>query len=93
LQAPCPDVYRGLYKDVDYPNSDMGEVYASDVQKIVDNIRANGKGVAAFIAESLQSCGGQIFPPEGYFQRIYDIVRKAGGVTIGPLKRKALCLI
>lgn len=26
--------------------------------------------IAAFIAESLQSCGGQIIPPVGYFQQV-----------------------
>lgn len=26
--------------------------------------------IAAFIAESLQSCGGQVVPPPGYFQRV-----------------------
>lgn len=26
--------------------------------------------IAAFIAESLQSCGGQVIPPVGYFQQV-----------------------
>lgn len=60
----------------------MAELYASDVQKIVETVQQNGKGLAGFIAESLQSCGGQIFPPTGYFQKVYDIVRGAGGVCI-----------
>lgn len=80
--ASCPDVYRGKYRDVDHPGADMAELYASDVKKIVETVQQNGKGVAAYIAESLQSCGGQIFAPAGYFQRVYDIVRKAGGVCI-----------
>lgn len=60
----------------------MGELYASDVKKIVDSVQQNGKGIAGYIAESLQSCGGQIFAPPGYFQKVYDIVRSAGGVCI-----------
>jgi ethanolamine-phosphate phospho-lyase len=60
----------------------LAELYANDVKKIVETIQQNEKGVAAFIAESLQSCGGQIFAPSGYFQKVYDIVRKAGGVCI-----------
>lgn len=56
--------------------------YADEVEQIIKQIHSNGKGVAGFIAESLQSCGGQIIPPEGYFQSIYDVVRKAGGVVI-----------
>lgn len=30
--------------------------------------------IAAFIAESLQSCGGQIIPPVGYFQKVAQYV-------------------
>ena len=26
--APVPDVYRGKYRDCDYPDQDMGELYA-----------------------------------------------------------------
>lgn len=26
--------------------------------------------IAAFITESLQSCGGQVVPPAGYFQQV-----------------------
>ncbi|XP_058175678.1 alanine--glyoxylate aminotransferase 2-like [Anopheles ziemanni] len=78
--APCPDVYRGKYRDCDYPDgTDLGQLYAQEVQRILDR---SPTGVAAFIAESLQSCGGQIIPPPDYFRRVYDAVRKAGGVTI-----------
>lgn len=80
--AACPDVYRGKYRDIDYPNQDMADVYAKDVEEIIEYIKKDGKGVAAFIAESLQSCGGQIIPPKGYFQKVYKAVREAGGVTI-----------
>lgn len=31
--------------------------------------------IAAFIAESLQSCGGQVVPPPGYFQQVAAYVR------------------
>lgn len=82
MQTACPDIYRGKYRDADHPNSDLGELYASDIQKIVETVQQNGKGLAGFIAESLQSCGGQIFAPAGYFEKVYDTVRKAGGVCI-----------
>lgn len=80
--APCPDVYRGKFRDADHPDEDLAELYANDVSKIIETIQQNGKGLAGYIAESLQSCGGQIFPPAGYFQRVYDVVRQAGGVCI-----------
>ncbi|KAL0969897.1 hypothetical protein UPYG_G00234170 [Umbra pygmaea] len=38
--------------------------------------------IAAFIAESLQSCGGQVIPPAGYFQKVARHVHHAGGLFI-----------
>lgn len=32
--------------------------------------------IAAFTAESLQSCGGQVIPPAGYFQQVAEYVSK-----------------
>ena len=80
--VPCPDVYGGMYKSKHHPNKDMGEIYAQPIYDICEKLQQQKKGVAAFIAESLQSCGGQILPPEGYFRNVYKAVRDAGGVTI-----------
>lgn len=33
--------------------------------------------IAAFIAESLQSCGGQVIPPVGYFQQVAEYVHQS----------------
>lgn len=82
VQAPCPDIYRGKYRDADHPDDDLAALYANDVKQIIETIQQNGRGVAGYIAETLQSCGGQIFPPAGYFQQVYDVVRRAGGVCI-----------
>ena len=60
----------------------MAQVYANDVKEIIANLQKQGKGVAGFIAESLQSCGGQIIYPKNYLKLVYDAVRSAGGVTI-----------
>lgn len=70
-QAPCPDVYRGKYRDVDYPGEDLGVKYADDVRKICKDAKESGRGISAFIAESLVSVGGQIVPPKNYFRNVY----------------------
>ncbi|XP_047241210.1 ethanolamine-phosphate phospho-lyase [Girardinichthys multiradiatus] len=77
--APSPDVYRGKYR-TDHP--DAATAYADDVKDITDNVHKKGRKIAAFIAESLQSCGGQVIPPAGYFQQVAEHVHKAGGVFI-----------
>ena len=39
-------------------------------------------GPAAFIAESFQSCGGQIIFPDSYLSHVYARVRAAGGLVV-----------
>jgi len=81
--APVPDVYRGVHRDTDHPpGTDMGKVYADQVKDICDKLRSQGSKPSCFIAESLQSCGGQIIYPEGYLKRVYEHVRNAGGLCI-----------
>jgi len=53
--APCPDIYGGKFTDKMYPNADMGALYAQPIEEICQKQLAKGQGVAAFIAESLQS--------------------------------------
>jgi len=71
LKAPCPDVYRGKYRASDYPGEDLGVKYADDVKQICEDIKAKGRGVCAYIAESLVSVGGQVLPPQNYFRNAY----------------------
>jgi ethanolamine-phosphate phospho-lyase len=46
------------FRDIDHPNEDLGLLYANDVKEIIDKMAKEGKKPSAFIAESLQSCGG-----------------------------------
>jgi len=80
--APCPDVYRGKYWDSDHPGKDMGLVYAKEVDDIIANLAQKGRKPSTFIAESLQSCGGQIIYPDNYLKEVYKSVRAAGGIVI-----------
>lgn len=77
--APSPDTYRGKYRE-DHP--DPGAAYADEVNDVIREAHQNNRQIAAFIAESMQSCGGQIIPPPGYFQKVAEYVHKAGGVFI-----------
>lgn len=77
--ALSPDIYRGKYRE-DHP--DPATAYADNVKEIIEQAHNKGRKIAAFIAESLQSCGGQVIPPVGYFQKVAQHVRKAGGLFI-----------
>ena len=74
-----PDPYRGRYRAED---PEAGAKYARHVREVIDTMQQQGRGLAAFIAESLLGCGGQIECPEGYFRDAYRHVREAGGVCI-----------
>ncbi|WP_420643835.1 aminotransferase class III-fold pyridoxal phosphate-dependent enzyme [Candidatus Leptofilum sp.] len=76
---PMPDPYRGLYRGNGVEN---GRRYAQHAQEIVETLQAQGKGIAGFIGEPLLGCGGQIVPPDGYFQALFPLIRAAGGVCI-----------
>lgn len=78
-KAMNPDLYRGTYR---YDDADAGEHYAADVSRIITALQGEGKGIAAFICETLLGVGGQIPLPTGYLSAVYAAVRAAGGVCI-----------
>jgi 4-aminobutyrate aminotransferase-like enzyme/Ser/Thr protein kinase RdoA (MazF antagonist) len=77
--APMPDDYRGPYGRQDPA---AGPKYAKHVAEIFHNANAQGRSVAAYIAETLPSVAGQIVFPPGYLAETYKHVRASGGVCI-----------
>ncbi|HTK28551.1 MAG TPA: aminotransferase class III-fold pyridoxal phosphate-dependent enzyme [Vicinamibacterales bacterium] len=77
--VPLPDVYRGPFKATDEA---AGAKYAAAVPEAIDALAADGVRLAAYIAESAPSVGGQIILPRGYLAAVYGSVRQAGGVCI-----------
>ena len=73
-QAPVPDVYAGKYRNDSHSLEELVQLYTDDVQKLVETAAAKGKGVSCFIAESLQSCGGQIILPPNYLRKVYKYI-------------------
>ena len=45
-------------------------------------IHGAGKPIAAFISETIWSCGGQVVPPAGYLTSAFEHVRNNGGLCI-----------
>ncbi len=66
--APLPDPYRGRF--------------GTDASRYADAVRDAHPEPAAFFAESLQSCGGQVVYPPGYLAAAFAHVRAAGGVCV-----------
>jgi 4-aminobutyrate aminotransferase-like enzyme len=74
-----PDVYRGPYKSNE---PGVGEKYARDVQRAINQVKDKNKQLAAFIHEPLMSVAGQIVPPKDYLKEAYKYAREAGAVCI-----------
>jgi 4-aminobutyrate aminotransferase-like enzyme/Ser/Thr protein kinase RdoA (MazF antagonist) len=70
--VPMPDPYRGLHR-----GSDAAEAYAEDARATFDAASKSG-GAAAFLFESILSCGGQIDPPPGFLKMACASAREAG---------------
>ncbi len=78
--ATLPDPYRGPFKGYD---AAAGVAYAQSVAGKIETIRAKtGQGPAAFIAEAISGCGGQVFFPDAYLKTAAAHVREAGGLVI-----------
>src|SRR5437879_12962255 len=73
------EYFLGPYRRED---KQAGAKYARDAEEILDRARAAGRGVAAYIAETLPSVGGQIVFPPDYLAEVYRHVRRADAVCI-----------
>lgn len=76
LKVPIPDAYRGKYSD-EFENT--GKRYAAEAIKLMDQFSFP---IAAFIAEPIVGCGGQVPLAAGYLQELYPAVRAYGGLCI-----------
>ena len=74
---PLPDSFRGKYR-----GETSGSSYAHHAHEITDQLKLKGKSPAAFIHESIVSCGGQIMLPHGFLEQVYNTVKGAGGICI-----------
>jgi 4-aminobutyrate aminotransferase-like enzyme/Ser/Thr protein kinase RdoA (MazF antagonist) len=77
--APVADDYRGPYRRGD---AQAGEKYAAHVGEILERTGREGRGVAAFMAETLPSVAGQVVFPPNYLAEAYRRARAAGAVCI-----------
>jgi 4-aminobutyrate aminotransferase-like enzyme len=78
-EVPLPDAYRA---PEDWPKDEIGRRYAARVGEIASTLAKEGRGVAAFIAESLPSSAGQIVLPDGYLKAAHAAARAAGAIVI-----------
>jgi ethanolamine-phosphate phospho-lyase len=76
LKVPIPDAYRGKHAG---EGEKSGSAYAKEAQELINNFQMP---IAAFIAEPIVGCGGQIPLAPGYLREVYAAVRAYGGLCI-----------
>ncbi len=74
IKTKLPDTFRGAYT-----GSGAGAHYADDLKSL---IAENTEQIAAFIAEPIVGCGGQVPLAPGYLKKVYPMIRKQGGICI-----------
>jgi 4-aminobutyrate aminotransferase-like enzyme/Ser/Thr protein kinase RdoA (MazF antagonist) len=77
--APLADDYRGEFRRDD---PQAGNKYAGQAAAVLQKAKSENRRIAAFIAESLPSVGGQIVFPKNYLSETYKHVRAAGALCI-----------
>ena len=77
--ATVPDRYRGTIRG---GGDDVGAAYALELATTVGEACAAGRSIAAFFAEPILSCGGQVPLPSGYLAAAFKHVRNAGGLCV-----------
>ena len=75
LATPMPKVFGSGYKD-------DGAAGAYFSEMALKTISSNKNEIAAFIAEPIVGCGGQVPLPRDYLNKIYPAIRAQGGVCI-----------
>jgi len=76
---PIPDTYRGIYRAEE---ANVGSKYAAHVKQAIDALQSQNRKPAAFIFESVISCGGQVELPKNFLTEAYAYTRAAGGVCL-----------
>lgn len=71
---PIPDAYRGEFR---FENA--GISYA---KKALQQLHEFSGKIAAFIAEPIVGCGGQVPLAKGYLNEVYTEIRRQGGICI-----------
>ncbi|MDB4292475.1 aminotransferase class III-fold pyridoxal phosphate-dependent enzyme [Maribacter sp.] len=75
LETLMPNAFESGFED----DGTAGEHYVS---KAAEKIKENENTIAAFIAEPIVGCGGQVPLAKGYLKGIYPKIRAQGGVCI-----------
>jgi len=79
IKLDMPDTFRGRYR---IGHENPAASYIADIEHYLKKVAQVEALPAAFFAESLLGCGGQIIPPAGYLKGAYEAMRSHGVVSV-----------
>jgi 4-aminobutyrate aminotransferase-like enzyme/Ser/Thr protein kinase RdoA (MazF antagonist) len=79
FEAAIPDSYRA---PAEWPIAEHAERFAESVAEQITTMSKQQRAPGIFLAESIPSVAGQVFLPDGYLEKVYAMVRAAGGVCV-----------
>ncbi|HEX7914592.1 aminotransferase class III-fold pyridoxal phosphate-dependent enzyme [Rudaea sp.] len=79
FEAAIPDSYRA---PTEWPITEHAGRFAESVAEQIATMAKQGRAPGLFLAESIPSVAGQVFLPDGYLEKVYAMVRAAGGICV-----------
>ncbi len=75
IQTPMPNAFGSGFNDEDEAGNHFADITNSQID-------TDKNQIAAFIAEPIVGCGGQVPLANGYLEKVYKSIRKQGGICI-----------
>jgi 4-aminobutyrate aminotransferase-like enzyme len=86
VEAPNP--YRGTYR---YAEPALGAKYAALAGGAIETLSERGRKPAMFLCDAIFDSNGALTAPRGYFHKVYEQVRAAGGLCVADEVQSGLC--
>ena len=83
-----PNRYRGTYRNGELA---LGAKYAAFVGGAIESLSERGHKPAMFMCDSIFDSNGALIAPKGYFHKVYEQVRAAGGLCVADEVQSGLC--
>jgi len=82
ITTAAPNMYRGQFRLSDgLTPEECTDRYVADVAEVLAH-SVSSAGMAGFVCEPIHGVGGTVDLPPGYLDRVYKLIRGAGGVCI-----------
>lgn len=83
-----PNPYRGSYRRGELA---LGAKYAAFAGHAIEQLAQRDHRPAMFLCDSIFDSNGALTAPNGYFHRVYEQVRAAGGLCVADEVQSGLC--